>query len=83
LVERQKLSDGGHETRRLQLRRPAAVRRSAWLNGISINQVRTEIGDLPVFDLLTPLVQLSVVHLPEFSAQLEMFQDNLPFPLLK
>src|SRR5207253_1459404 len=28
-----KLSDGGHEAQRLQPRRPAAVRRSAWLSG--------------------------------------------------
>src|SRR5258708_3589035 len=36
-----KLSDGGHEARRLQLRRPAAVRCSAWL-GVSVGSgVRT------------------------------------------
>src|SRR5215211_1649086 len=40
-VERQrpKLSDGGHEARRLQLRRPATVRCSAWLGGGAVSTV--------------------------------------------
>ena len=32
--QRPKLSDGGHEARRLQPRRPTAVRCSAWLGGV-------------------------------------------------
>src|SRR5207253_2211200 len=35
-AERPKLSGGGHETRRLQPRRPAAVRCSAWLGLVVI-----------------------------------------------
>src|SRR5437867_10234588 len=37
-----KLSDGGHEARRLQPRRPAAVRCSAWLGRIKVELISLE-----------------------------------------
>jgi len=47
IVERPKLSDGGHEARRLQTERDAAVRCSAWLNEAAARGAspRVEIGE--------------------------------------
>jgi hypothetical protein len=44
--QRPKLSDGGHEARRLQLRRPAAVRCSAWLGHGSLLFITNLVIDL-------------------------------------
>ena len=45
-TQRPKLSDGGYGARRLQPRRPAAVRCSAWLGGVVMTETPQMVGKL-------------------------------------
>jgi DNA-directed RNA polymerase specialized sigma24 family protein len=62
---------------------PVIPRWTAVLDGLSIDQICTEVRDLAGLDFLAPLVQLAIIHFPKFAAKPKILQNHFSLAFLK